>query len=163
VSRCYCNNEWHELKTVQKIRKRQNIYWKLDFTVTNRKNSQKTAKFYKMPKCVFSWPAQLKNGQIFRNWPWNGQSGKPEETSSCRGGQCNALARLGRWRSKSRSEPDHLLSIYGNATTQNWQCKRSKWDRQTIAAGLLTAHHVIRQLQKETKARRLLEFPVDKI
>ena len=25
----------------------------------------------------FSWPAQLKNGHIFRNWPWYGQSGNP--------------------------------------------------------------------------------------
>jgi len=33
------------------------------------------AKFYKMAKCVLSWPAQLRNGQIFRNWPWNYQSG----------------------------------------------------------------------------------------
>ena len=24
------------------------------------------AKFYKISKCVFSWPAQLKNGQIFQ-------------------------------------------------------------------------------------------------
>jgi len=31
--------------------------------VTNRKNGQKMAKFYKMAKGVFSWPAQLKNGQ----------------------------------------------------------------------------------------------------
>ena len=38
----------------------------------------------------------------------------------------NALARSGRWITKSRSEPDHLLSIYGNETTQNWPCKRSK-------------------------------------
>jgi len=35
------------------------------------------AKCYKMGKGVFSWPAQLKNGQMFRNWPWNGQSGNP--------------------------------------------------------------------------------------
>jgi len=39
----------------------------------------------------------------------------------------NALARSGRWLSKSRSEPDHSLSIYGNETTQNWPCKRSKF------------------------------------
>jgi len=37
-------------------------------TVTN----QKMAKSYKMAKCVFSWPTQLKSGQIFRNWQWNG-------------------------------------------------------------------------------------------
>jgi len=35
------------------------------------------AKFYKMAKCIFSWPAHFKNGQIFRNWLWNSQSGKP--------------------------------------------------------------------------------------
>ena len=47
---------------------------KLHFTVTNQK-WQKMAKFSKMANSVFSWPAQLKNGQIFRNWLWNGQSG----------------------------------------------------------------------------------------
>jgi len=26
------------------------------------------AKFYKIAKCVFSWPAQLKNGQIWQPW-----------------------------------------------------------------------------------------------
>jgi len=31
----------------------------------------------KMAICVFSWPAQLKNSHIFRNWPLNGQSGYP--------------------------------------------------------------------------------------
>ena len=39
----------------------------------------------------------------------------------------NALARSRRWLSKSRSEPDHSLSIYGNETTQNWPCKRSNY------------------------------------
>ena len=37
--------------------------------------TKKMAKFYKMAKYGFSWPAQLKNDQIFRNRPWNGQSG----------------------------------------------------------------------------------------
>ena len=37
----------------------------------------------------------------------------------------NALSHSGYWLSKSRSEPDHLLSIYGNETTQNWPCKCS--------------------------------------
>ena len=37
----------------------------------------------------------------------------------------NALARSGHWLSKSLSEPDHSLSIYGIETTQNWPCKRS--------------------------------------
>ena len=41
------------------------------------KITEKMAKIYKKAKCVFSWPAQLKNGQIFQNWPWNGQSGNP--------------------------------------------------------------------------------------
>jgi len=27
------------------------------------------AKFYKMAKCVFSWPAHFKNGKIIQNWP----------------------------------------------------------------------------------------------
>jgi len=31
----------------------------------------------KTAKCVFSWPAHFKNGQLFRNWPSNSQSGKP--------------------------------------------------------------------------------------
>jgi len=31
-----------------------------------------------MAKCVFSWPAHLKNGVIFKNWLWNGQSGNPD-------------------------------------------------------------------------------------
>jgi len=35
------------------------------------------AKFYKMAKGVFSWPAQWKDGQISQNWPWNDQSGSP--------------------------------------------------------------------------------------
>ena len=39
----------------------------------------------------------------------------------------NALARSGRCLSKSSSEPDHLLSVYGNETTQNWPCKRSNY------------------------------------
>jgi len=49
----------------------------------------------------------------------------------------NALARWGRWLSKSRSEPDHSLSIYGNETTQNWPCKRSKWEHHTVRCGFL--------------------------
>jgi len=48
----------------------------------------------------------------------------------------NALARLGRWLSTTRSETDHLLSTYGKETTENYPCKRSKWDPQTMAAGL---------------------------
>ena len=44
--------------------------------------TEKMAKFYKMAKCVFSWPAQLKNGQFFRNWPCNGQSGNPGPEAS---------------------------------------------------------------------------------
>ena len=36
------------------------------------------------------------------------------------------MARSGCRLSKSLSEPDHSLSIYGNETTQNWPCKRSK-------------------------------------
>jgi len=39
----------------------------------------------------------------------------------------NASARSGWWLSKSRSEPDNSLSIYGNEPTQNWPCKRSSW------------------------------------
>jgi len=31
-----------------------------------------------MAKYIFSWPAQLKNGQFFRNWPWKIQSGNPD-------------------------------------------------------------------------------------
>jgi len=45
LPRCYCNNEWHEY--CPKNTKRQNIWWKLNFTVTNQK-----------------WP---KNGQISQN------------------------------------------------------------------------------------------------
>jgi len=45
--------------------------------VTDQKNGQKMTKLYKMAKCVFPWPAQLQNGQISRNWPWNGQSDNP--------------------------------------------------------------------------------------
>jgi len=48
---------------------------KLCFTATNQRMATKMAKFHKMAKCVFSCPAQLKNGQIFRHWPWNSQSG----------------------------------------------------------------------------------------
>jgi len=43
----------------------------------------KIAKFYKIAKCVFSWPAHFIYGQIFRNWPWNGQSGNPAAEASC--------------------------------------------------------------------------------
>jgi len=39
--------------------------------------SKQMTKLYKMAKCVFSWPAHYKNGEIFRNWPRNGQSGNP--------------------------------------------------------------------------------------
>jgi len=39
----------------------------------------------------------------------------------------NTLSCSGCWLSKSHSEPDHLLSIYGNETTQNWPCKHSKY------------------------------------
>jgi len=35
------------------------LQWQTD------KMAKQMAKFYKMAKCVFSWPAQFKNGQIF--------------------------------------------------------------------------------------------------
>jgi len=39
--------------------------------------AKKMAKFYKMTKCVFLMASHFKNGQNFRNWPWNGQPGNP--------------------------------------------------------------------------------------
>jgi len=66
--KCHGVTVTSDMNTVQKYKKTKYLMKTL-FTVTNRKNGQKMAKFYKMAKCVFSWPAQLKNGQIFRNWP----------------------------------------------------------------------------------------------
>ena len=62
---CYCNTD---MKSLRKVQKRQNIYWKFHRSV----KTTKMAKFHKMANCVFSWPVYLKNGQIFQNamkWP----------------------------------------------------------------------------------------------
>ena len=74
VARCYCYNEWHELNTVQKIQKdkicNENLI--LHCKIVNYSDKpKKWPTFSKIAKCVLSWPAQLKNGQLFRN----GQSG----------------------------------------------------------------------------------------
>jgi len=60
------------MNTVQKIQKDKIVNETL-FYSDKPKRAKKMAKFYKMAKCVFSWPAHFKNGQIFRN----GQSGNP--------------------------------------------------------------------------------------
>ena len=55
VSRCYCNNEWVTwIEYHPKNTKRQNIYkWKVNFTVTHRKNGQ--MRFF-MTSAVKKWP-----------------------------------------------------------------------------------------------------------
>jgi len=63
---CYCNSD---KKTAQKIQK-DKIF---NENLVAQWQTEKIAK-YTMAKCVSSWLAHLKNGQIFRNWPWNGQS-----------------------------------------------------------------------------------------
>jgi len=67
---CYCNSN---MKTVQKIQKDKLF----NENLVSQWQTEKIAKFYTMAKCVSSWPAHFKNGQIFRNWPWNGQLGNP--------------------------------------------------------------------------------------
>ena len=56
-----------DMKTVQKIQKDKIFNENLILQWQTKK----------MAKCVLLWPVQSKNGQIFRNWPWNGQSGSP--------------------------------------------------------------------------------------
>jgi len=58
------------MKSVQKLQKD-------NYTLIVHRLTEKMAKFHKMAKCVFSWPTHFKNGQIFRHWPFHGQSGGP--------------------------------------------------------------------------------------
>jgi len=60
-----------DMKTVQKIQK-DKIF---NENVVSQWQTEKIAKFYTMVKCVSSWPAHFKNGQIVR------QSGKPAHVS----------------------------------------------------------------------------------
>jgi len=62
---CYCNSN---MKTVQKIQKDKLFIENF----VSQWQTENIAKFYTMAKCVSSWPAHFKNGQIFRNWqPWH--------------------------------------------------------------------------------------------
>jgi len=61
------------MKTVQKIQKDKLF----NENLVSQWQTEKIVKFYTKAKCVSSWPAHFKNGQIFRNWPWNGQFGNP--------------------------------------------------------------------------------------